>query len=201
MDNKKKNPNHPKKGSRITVEPIRNEKDIKKIVRRLSDKPRDKLLFLMGINNGLRIGDLLKLKVDQVKDLSAGKILTIKESKTKKDNVLAINKTVYKALKKYLDDAHLENDDYLFPSRKGNNALTVQTVNNMVKKWTKDIGLKDNFGAHTLRKTFGYIQRTRFGVGFEVLAKRFNHSSPAVTMRYLGIHDKEVNSILKNEIG
>lgn len=66
-----KNPNHPKKGSRITVEPIRREKDIKKIVRRLNDRPRDQLLFLMGINNGLRVGDLLKLKVDQVRELSA----------------------------------------------------------------------------------------------------------------------------------
>jgi len=51
-----------------------------------------------------------------------------------------------------------------------------------------------------LRKTFGYIQRTKFKVGFEVLAKRFNHSSPAVIMRYLGITDKEVNGILMNEI-
>ena len=36
--------------------------------------------------------------------------------------------------------------------------------------------------------------------GFEVLAKRFNHGSPADTMRYLGIEDKEVNNILMNEI-
>lgn len=201
MDNRINNPNHPKKGSRITVDPIRNEKDIKKIVRKLSDKPRDKLLFLMGINNGLRVGDLLKLKVGQIMHMSAGDTLTIKESKTQKDNVLALNKTVYKALQEYLGEDNLKDDDYLFPSRKGNSALTIQTVNNMVKKWTKDINIEGNFGAHTLRKTFGYIQRTQFGVGFEVLAKRFNHSSPAVTMRYLGIHDKEVNGILKNEIG
>ncbi|MBF0258409.1 MAG: tyrosine-type recombinase/integrase [Desulfamplus sp.] len=201
MEKDKKNPNHPRKGSRITVEPIRSEKDIKKIVRRLNDRPRDQLLFLMGINNGLRVGDLLKLKVGQVNHLSAGDTLTIKESKTQKDNVLAINKTVYKVLKQYLDANDLEDDDYLFSSRKGKNPLTIQTVNSMVKKWTDEVGLKENYGAHTLRKTFGYIQRTQFGVGFEVLAKRFNHSSPAVTMRYLGIHDKEVDGILRNEIG
>jgi hypothetical protein len=49
-----------------------------------------------------------------------------------------------------------------------------------------------NYGAHSLRKTWGYIQRTVYGVGFEILCKRFNHSSPAITMRYLGIEDKEV---------
>ena len=128
MEKDKKNPNHPKKGSRITVEPIRSEKDIKKIVRRLNDRPRDQLLFLMGINNGLRVGDLLKLKVGQVNHLSAGDTLTIKESKTQKDNVLAINKTVYKVLKQYLDANEPEDDDYLFSSRKGKNPLTIQTV-------------------------------------------------------------------------
>lgn len=104
-------------------------------------------------------------------------------------------------LKQYLDANEPEDEDYLFSSRKGKNPLTIQTVNSMVKKWTDEVGLKENYGAHTLRKTFGYIQRTQFGVGFEVLAKRFNHSSPAVTMRYLGIHDKEVDGILRNEIG
>jgi hypothetical protein len=48
--------------------------------------------------------------------------------------------------------------------------------------------------------TFGYIQKKKYGVGWEVICKRFNHSSPSVTMRYLGIEDKEVNGILMNEI-
>ena len=49
------NPNHPKKGSRITVDPIRSEKNIKKVKRLLKDNAMDLLLFTMGINNGLRI--------------------------------------------------------------------------------------------------------------------------------------------------
>jgi hypothetical protein len=40
-----------------------------------------------------------------------------------------------------------------------------------------------------------------YGVGFEIIAKRFNHSSPAITMRYLGVEDKEVHKTLMNEIG
>ena len=70
----------------------------------------------------------------------------------------------------------------------------------MMKTWTRAINLAGNYGTHTLRKTFGYIQRTKYGTGFEVLAKRFNHSSPAVTMRYLGLSSDEVNGILLNEI-
>ncbi len=79
--------------------------------------------------------------------------------------------------------------------------MSIQAVNSLVTKWTREAKIKGNFGAHSLRKTFGFVQRKEFSVGFEVLAKRFNHSSPAVTMRYLGIHNKEIRGILNNEIG
>jgi integrase len=193
------NQNHPQKGSRITVDPIRNEKDIQRIKKTLRSSNRDLLLFTMGINNGLRIGDLLKIKVGDVKDLKAGESLTIREKKTGKDNILMINKGVHSVLKDYLSEDQLSDDDYLFQSRKGNNSpLTVSSVNRMVKEWT--FGMKGNFGTHSLRKTFGYVQRVRFGVSFEVLCRRFNHSNPSTTMRYLGIQSKEVNDILMNEI-
>ena len=112
-------------------------------------------------------------------------------------------KDAYKKLGKYLDRQHDDqlNSDYLFASRKGSKAITIQAVNNMIKKWTRSINLEGNHGAHTLRKTWGYMQRTRYGVGFEIICKRFNHSSPVVTMRYLGIEDKEVHNTLMNEIG
>jgi len=201
MKKKGGNVNHPKKGDRIAVDPIRRVKDIKSILNLTQSNPRNHLLFTMGINNGLRAGDLIKLRVKQVRDLRVGSTLTIKESKTGKDNILVVNKTVYKALRGYLDRVDPDDDDYLFPSRKGNDHIQSQAVSKLVKKWTRQINLRGNYGAHTLRKTWGYIQRTVHGVGFEIICKRYNHSSPAVTMRYLGIQDKEVHGILMNEIG
>ncbi len=193
------NPNHPKKGSSITVDPIRADKDIKKVKRLLKDNTRDLLLLTMGINNGLRISDLLKLKVGDVRDIKPGQTLKVKETKTGKMNILMINKSVHKVLKHYLDEVKPLDEVYLFQSRNGNNKpLTRETVNKMIKEWTKS--LRGNYGTHTLRKTFGYIQRTKYGVSFEVLCKRFGHSSPAITMRYLGIDDRKVKGILLNEI-
>ena len=194
------NANHPKKGDRIAVEPIRKIKDIKAISKLTLDNPRDHLLFIMGINNGLRAGDLVKLKVKKVRYMKVGDTLTIKESKTGKDNILVINKTVYKALRNFLDLVQPD-ADFLFASRKGDSHIQSQAVRKLVKKWTKAINLRGNYGAHTLRKTWGYIQRTVHGVGFEIICKRYNHSSPSTTMRYLGIQDKEVHSTLMNEIG
>ena len=194
------NPNHPKKHSQITVQPIRDIKDIDNIKKLLSTNTRDLLLFTMGINNGLRCGDLLKLTVSDVKNLKPGETLTIREQKTGKDNILMINKTTHKILKQFLGELKPGDGQYLFKSRKGNTPLTVGSVNAMVKDWCRSINLKGNYGTHSLRKTFGYIQRKKFGVGWEILCKRFNHSSPAVTMRYLGIEDREVSGILMNEI-
>jgi integrase len=195
-----KNPNHPKSGSKILVHPIQNIKDIQSIKTLLVEKPRDLLLFTLGINNGIRTGDLLKLKVSDLKDLKPGDSIQIKESKTKKVNVLSINKEVHKALRHFLVTQNPKDDEYLFKSQHRDSALTVMVVNRMIKSWCRAINLPGNYGAHTLRKTFGYIQRTKFGVGFEVLCRRFNHSSPSITMRYLGITDQEVYSILQNEI-
>ena len=130
-----------------------------------------------------------------------GQAIQIRESKTGKTNTLYINREVYKALRGHLEASNHSDDDYLFQSRRGHQKpLTIMTVSRMIKEWCKTINLEGNYGAHSLRKTFGYIQRTKFGVGFELICKRFNHSSPSVTMRYLGIEDKEVLEILTHEI-
>lgn len=196
-----KNPNHPKKGDKLAVDPIRRLEDIKAIAKLLTDRPRDHLLFVLGVNNGLRVTDLIRLKVKDVRELRSGDTLTVRETKTGKNNMLVINKSVFKALNKYLTDLDPDDDAYLFPSRKGNGHLQSQAVGTLIQNWTRAINLKGLYGTHTLRKTWGYIQRTKFGVGFEIICKRYNHSNPAVTMRYLGIQDKEVHSALMNEIG
>jgi integrase len=189
--------NRPKKGDKITVEPIRKQKDVEAIKAILQAKPRDYLLFVIGINNGLRAGDLLKLKVKEVKGKKVGTSIQIKEGKTGKINVLVINNAVYKAIQKYMKARGPDDQDYLFKSRKGiNKPITIQAVNNYIKKWCKTINLKGNYGAHTLRKTWGYHARMYHGAGFELICKRFNHRDPSVTMRYLRIEDKEIHNLL-----
>lgn len=194
------NANHPARGSKITVDPI-PESGIGNIKRLLAAKPRDLLLFTLGINNGLRISDLLALKVEDLKKLKVGETLKLKEQKTGKVNYLMLNKSSHKAFQDFVKTLNPQDDEYLFKSAKGDNEpLTVPTASQMVKTWCKAVGLTGNFASHSLRKTFGTIQRKKYGVSWELLAKRFAHSSPSVTMRYLGIADHEVNHILLHEI-
>ena len=177
------------------VESIKNIRDISKIKQFLlgKDNKRGYILFALGINVGLRIGDLLSLKISDVID-EAGNVrkgVMIKEQKTKKLREFELNKSAREAIRLYLS-CHKEpnREAYLFSSRKGRDAITTRSAHKIIKTTLRKLGIKGNYGTHSLRKTFGY-HRYSNGVTVETLQKVFNHSSSTVTLRYIGI-DKEV---------
>jgi len=184
------------------VEPIRSMESVKKIRKMLLDRGelRNALLFSMAVNNGTRIGDLLDLKVKHVRHLPIDGSFKFHEQKTAKSSLIVINQTCHKILTRYLAESDLEDDDFLFPSQKGKAKLDPRSVNFLVKKWTKEIGLQGNFGCHSLRKTFGYLQRTVFKADFALLCTKFNHSSPSITRRYLGVQEDEIRDMLLHQI-
>jgi len=182
------------------VEPIRDRKKIENIKQLLSANARDYALFVCGINNGIRGGDMLNLKVDQVRHKKVGESVEIREEKTGKTNYFYLNKVCYKAIQRQIKEQALADEDYLFPSRKGKGRMNTYTLNRLVQKWAESVGLVGNFGSHTLRKTWGYHMRKTFGVSWEIIAKRYGHSSPSITRAYLGITDWEVENALMNEI-
>ena len=190
--------NHPKKGSSIKVEPVKELKDIKMIKKILQDKPRDLCLFVLGINTNLRASDLLNIKVNQVSHLQPEDELTLKETKTGKPRRINLNKTVVGSIQALLKDTEYSDQDYLFTGQRGR--LTVPSVNRLVKQWTRDINLRGNYGAHTLRKTFGYHQRITFQRGVPELMVAFNHSSQRETLEYLCIQPEEIKSLYLNEL-
>ena len=86
----------------MKVQPITDLKDIKRIKRLLSSNPRNMLLFVMGINAGLRVQDILALRVSDVENAVVGDRISVMEKKTKKENVLIINQEIYDAVQRYL---------------------------------------------------------------------------------------------------
>jgi integrase len=195
---KGENYNRPVKGSSIVVEPIRDQKDIQNIKRLIRDNPRDFCLFTLGINTNLRASDLLRIRVDQVKDLREGDELVLKEKKTGKSRRITINKAAIEATRGLLREGDHNDSDLLFQGQRG--PLTVPSVNRMVKQWCATVNLKGNYGSHTLRKTWGYHQRVTFGRGLPELMLCFNHSSQRQTLDYLGIQPEEIKSIYLNEL-
>lgn len=177
------------KGSVTVVQPIRDLNklnDMKEFL--LSRNERDYLMFVLGINSGLRISDILKLTVEDVKNGS----VTIREKKTSKVKQFALSNTCIKAINHWLKTSGITTGT-LFPSRKDSNEpITTKHAWRILKEAADWCGITENIGTHTLRKTFGYLAY-RSGVDIGYLQACFNHSSQAVTMRYIGITQDELN--------
>ena len=183
------NPHHPRRGDSIRVEPIRSKRHIANIKRILADKPRDLCLFTLGINTAFRANELLAIKVGQVRYLGVGDTLTIKQRKTGKYRSVVLNDNVVDAITNYLRQRPLADGDDLFTGLRG--CLTVPTVNRLVKTWCADVGLKGNYGSHSLRKTWGYWQRQN-GADILNLVEAFGHATQRQTMAYLGLQPEDV---------
>ncbi|MDR1471998.1 MAG: site-specific integrase [Synergistaceae bacterium] len=152
---------------------------------------RDELLFVMGINTALRIGDLLSLSVGDVLD-EKGNIsmsLNMKEQKTGKAKRFPLNSAVKNALFDYLSQRRCaDRSEPLFASQKGG-ALSRSQAWRLLKKAAESIGL-ENIGTHSLRKTFGYQVYKKSGGDLALVQKLMNHSTSRVTLSYIGI-DRE----------
>jgi integrase len=175
------------------VEAIKDKKDINKLKKCLA--PRDRLMFVLGINSGLRISDILSLKVRDVIDEN-GKPkdrLILVEQKTGKRKSFPFNKAIISELKK-LEYKSL--DDYLFPSQKGGPISRVQAYR-VLNEAAKRAGLPYQIGTHSLRKTFGY-HAYKAGTPVSVIQNLLNHSSEKVTLRYIGITQEVLDDVYVN---
>lgn len=195
------NDNHPKLGSSIKVEPIRDLKAVKRIKRLLADDLRDLCLFTLGINTAYRANELLSLKVGQVDYLEVGDRLDLKQQKNHRYRPVTMNAAAIGAIDAWLK-VHPDPSPgaALFRSQVSRQALEVSTLSKMVKGWCADVGLKGNYASHTLRKTWGYHQRVSFGQATALLTRAYGHSSEAQTLEYLCIQPEEIDELYAQEL-
>lgn len=176
----------------MKVEPIRRVKDIRAIRRLLENSPREYCLFVIGISTNLRASDILQFSIGQVRNVRSGDEVELIEKKTKKRRRITFNEDVVAAIQNLLVmyNGRYSDHDALFQGQRG--PMTSKTVTRLVKDWCDAINLKGNYGSHSLRKTFGFHQRTRFGTSIVVLMEMYNHSSQKQTMDYLCVQPEEV---------
>ena len=150
--------------------------------------PKYGLLFKCGLNTGLRISDILPLKVKDIFNENGQfkDYLIINEKKTGKEKKIKLNNALRKILYSYVKTHMLPRDSYLFLSRKtGNNIKRIQAYK--VLKEAANVCGVENFGTHSMRKTWGYwtYKASKFNIG--LIMETFNHSSQNITLRYIGI--------------
>ena len=178
------------------VQPIRDLKQIETMKKLLKQQSlRDFCLFVVGINSGLRISDLLKLRICDV--IENGKLkdrITLREKKTNKFKDFPLSEKTKQALKEYLKTRDYSNNEPLFISRKNKGFLLRQQAYKIINGVAKSVGIREKIGTHTLRKTFGYHAYNN-GYDITLIQKLFNHSSPSVTLRYIGITQEELDDV------
>lgn len=174
------------------VQPIRDREKIEEIKIVLREKSyRNYFLFVFGINSGLRISDILPLKVSDVKDKDH---LILTEKKTGKFKRFLLNPGLRIEIKKYTSG--MQPNEYLFPSRIGhkNKPITRVMAYLILNNAARKVGINE-IGTHTLRKSFGYHFYQKYK-DVALLQKIFNHSSPSITLRYIGIDQDMIDESL-----
>lgn len=181
------------------VQPLKTQSEIDDMKYMLRRNPntgfRDEFLFTLGIATGLRISDLIKLKV---KDIRNQRTVKIKEKKTSKVRDIYLE-LAYEAIDEYTKG--MPDDAWLFPSRKGNKPISETQAYRILVRAGENLGRED-IGTHTMRKTFGYLH---YQVNGDIvkLMNYFRHSSPDVTRHYIGLTEEEIEdsiSLMKRVI-
>ena len=210
---------HPNKVAGVSSEvyPFTSEEEIKAMINvfnnRIEEAPdedkkwiasRNKMLFLIGINLGIRASDLCGLKYNffmnndgTFKDFYS--LQPKKTRKTKKFVKLYFNETVKKAITTYTESYPIENvDEYLFKSREGDGHITPIHLGRIIKNAAAEIGIERNTNSHSLRKTFGYHvwhNAEDKEKALVMLMTIFNHSSVIMTKKYIGLMDEEIEDV------
>lgn len=170
------------------VQPIRDPNVIEGIKEYLRfNNQRNYIFFCLGIYSGLRVADLLDLRVGMVR----GTHIKIIEGKTRKEKKFIIHPVLKPELDLFI--AGKQDNDFLFPSRqkkKKSNIKNRPIHRSMAYKMLNKVAHRFNLseiGCHTMRKTFGYHLYMQDARRLALLMKLFNHSSESVTLLYLGL--------------
>lgn len=193
------------------VEPLRRMADIARFREEMRRRgPRDLLLFELGTTTGLRVSDLLALRVADVtvrtgKTWEVGERVRIREQKTAKRRDVILHSRAVTALRAYLRERLFSFDEPLFLSRSGEGlrgtrksprAISRVQAWRILRKAAAAAGITEPVGTHTLRKTFAY-RMLKSGVGVERVQRMLNHGSPAVTLAYCGITQDEMDELCR----
>lgn len=180
----------------MTVEPIRDAKDIERLYERIrkTQNLRNALLFRMGCNTILRVGDLLNLQYRDIfhENGEYRHYLHLREGKSGKVKKIPLNGKIRSLITEYVEHYDLEGDDWLFFSfRNPQNQLDRITAWRQLKKAAEEMGI-ENFGTHTMRKSLAYhvYKKTK---DIALVMIMLNHARPSITLRYLGIQQDAID--------
>lgn len=199
------------------AQPLKSMKDIKSITDYFlsHNQYRNYLVLICGINFGLREWDLLHIRFkDIINNDNTFKVgFNVFEKKTRntritpKNRYIPINNAVKQAVIIYLQhNPNTSLDNYMFRNESNNSTdvnepVTRKGLEYIIKSITKKLNIEGRFNTHSLRKTFGYqfmMKNKDDPRALYKLQKIFGHSSPAITLAYIGLDKEELTNAYMN---
>ena len=185
------------------VNAIKDRHDLQRMSDWLKEnKPiRYYVIFLLALNSGLRISDVLGLDIEDVENKE---YVEIHEKKTGKYKKFPLNKEMQNVIKEYLKERKeqyaIGGGNPLFIGKK-HGRLDRSQVYRVLNECAKNLGMTIHIGCHSTRKAFGYAHYKQYN-NLGLLQTIFNHSSPAITLRYIDVTQEEIdNSYLGLDLG
>ena len=178
-----------------TTEPIRSKEQLRELAGYFLEhrQYRNYAMLITGTCTALRISDLLKLKWNDVYNFEQNAFrqhMILTEQKTGKSKTVALNKQVISALMLAFPE---RNSSYIFSGRNGNPISRTQAWR-ILHETARELGIDGVIGCHSLRKTWGYHAWTSQKISPVVIMDIYNHSNYAVTRRYLGVAQDDLDS-------
>ena len=160
--------------------------------KRFRPNPRLAAILVLEANLGLRIGDILDLKLnDIIKDGSRYR-LDIREQKTGKTRTFTVPEEILSYIRQYADSYHIEAEEKLFD-------MTPRAVQKQLKLAADYLGFS-GISTHSFRKYFATSIYLDNDYNIELVRTLLQHSSTAITQKYIGIQQKEVEEALQKHI-
>ncbi|KOR25397.1 tyrosine-type recombinase/integrase [Clostridium sp. L74] len=183
----------------MVVEPIKNKKDIDKFLIYLKGKnKRDWLLAKFQLNTGLRVSDVIGIKVSDImtEKMRFKDHFILHEIKTGKEKKIKLNNSIKRAIKLFVKEENLSIESFLFKSRKTSYSGYISSIQayRILKEAANVVGIK-NFGTHSLRKSWGYWTYKASRYNISLIMDMFNHSSKKITLRYIGMDQESKDQL------
>lgn len=180
------------------------KEDLKKLRKyfKLNDKVVILALINIGVNVGLRISDLSKIRFE---DINSEYVVKLKEKKTKKMREIKLNTVCQRSieeLKNYYETlGYSKEKGVLFKSlnRKYvkelfDKPISTVSISKYLNQAKADLNIAYPIGTHSLRKTWGHTVY-RGTLDIALVMSIFNHSSAEQTLKYIGIEQEMINKV------
>jgi integrase len=183
------------------TEPIRNKQQVRELTEYYlrQGQIRNYVLAVLSVYTALRVSDLLRLRWNDVYDFGQKNIrekIRLTEQKTGKSKIVALNKCAVRALSLFASQKDIRPDMFIIENRKTHQAISRIQAYRLIRAAADALEI-GRVSCHSLRKTFGY-HAWKSGVPAAVIMEIYNHSSFAVTRRYLGVAQDDKDTVYRN---